>query len=468
MSQRVTRTRLCKKLVPVVVDIGLKVATDKAKPSNNDGGTSLVSAQKFGQVASNSISVTEAEDEDTTIIPDQTEDSNEGATSEEATPEPPIKRKRGRPRKNPESEVGAKRLKFKMTTGIGIADGTPPNGASRQVGFPVTPYPGKTGNTVRVPRPPNAFMIYGKENRRRFSLENPGSTNKEISKLLGEKWQSLDEETKSEYRESARKALQDHKSRYPNYQYIPTEARMRKKCKAAAKAVAEQERVSQKDRPTVAPVSDSSESNKENIPPKFLPEPEVDPTPARVITELFVAPPGYEDVEIDGLDKFVLWENKLIPYREWLGAEGDVKRLSGNYTQVPDQLLQPITTCVIAGTHLQPAPGNETMRMYPGHEGQRDSGDVVNTMVWHETDEQTLNECNACPSSEADKHEAEKSGSEMDAQRLLHDLMTGDVRSGERAAAVVVHNQPEPEISPPARRLFWNEASPSVTSEDDE
>jgi hypothetical protein len=301
-----------------------------------------------------------------------------------------------------------------------------------------------------------------------LSQQYPGSTNKEISKLLGEKWQSLDESEKSEYRESARKALQDHRDKYPDYQYIPTEARIRKQRKAAEKAFAEIKRSNPKpaasSETVAAVVSDLSEANKENIPPaQPIPEPE---PPSRIITELFVAPPGYEDVEIEGLDKFVLWENRLIPYREWLGAEGDVRRLSGNYTLVPEQLLQPITNCVVAGTNVDTASTAEVGRV---HEGQRDSGEVVNTMVWNQSDEQmTLNECNTCPSSEADKNaaEVEKSGSEMDAQRLLHDLMTGDVRSNTGSAAVVVQEQPHPgHMSAPSRRLFWTENG--VTSDDE-
>lgn len=464
MPVRSARPRLCKEPVKLVIDFRPKAAVHNHKGSGKTSTSEIVDANPSHVEQVSDCSTSSSEE---TIVCDiqpagtsQSAASVISETGESVTPEVQvIKRKRGRPRKNPESVVTSKKLKFSVTTGTA-------DGSAGESGFPVTPYPGKTGSTGRVPRPPNAFMIYGKENRRRLSAEYPGSTNKEISKLLGEKWQSLDDSVKSEYRESAKKALQEHRNKYPDYQYIPTEARIRKQRKAAEKAFADLSRSTSKPvtkiQTVVADVCDDSEANKENIPPP-LPQMQIHvPEPSRIITELFVAPPGYEDVEIEGLDKFVLWENKLIPYREWLGAEGDVKRLSGNYTQVPEQLLQPITNCVIAGTHLETASSGEFGR---GHEGQRDSGEVVNTIVWNQSDEQmTLNECNSCPSSEADKQatEVEKSGSEMDAQRLLHDLMTGDVRSNTGTAAVVVQEQP---LSAPSRRLFWTESS--VTSDDE-
>lgn len=459
-SPRITRSRVPKCHVHVLLDMDGKVVADQQRPVGEM--KSEVGDEKETLTNTSTSEVSQTEDPDKTIVAEE--------------PETPVvqtvKRKRGRPRKHPVSEVTAKKLKFELKSGTPTSAGSSPTDSMSGINvvFPVTPYPGKTGTMCRVPRPPNAFMIFGKENRKRLSLANPGSTNKDVSRLLGEQWQSMDESEKEPYRESARQALTDHKNKYPNYQYIPTEARMRKKFKAAAKAAADQLRNSDVgptfcEKVTASPLTDPSVANKENIPPADPTAQNSDADPQRVITELFVAPPGYEDVEIVGLDKFVLWENKLIPYREWLGAEGDVKRLSGTYTQVPDQLLQPITNCVIAGTNLDSPAVAEQSR--PGPKGLRDSGQVVNTMAWRQSDENmTLNECNAAASSEADKcvPEAEKSGSEMDAQRLLQDLMS-DGRTGGGEATVVLMNEPQTSASA-SRRLFWNESC--VTSDDDD
>lgn len=61
----------------------------------------------------------------------------------------------------------------------------------------------------------------------------------------------------------------------------------------------------------------------------------------KVYTDFFVAPPtGYENVDIEGLEKFYLLGNHLIPYDDWISSGGDVRRLSGEYSVVPPQILK--------------------------------------------------------------------------------------------------------------------------------
>ncbi|XP_034250048.1 longitudinals lacking protein, isoforms A/B/D/L-like isoform X2 [Thrips palmi] len=80
----------------------------------------------------------------------------------------------------------------------------------------------------RIPRPPNAFMIFANEWRKKLALENPTESNKQISVRLGIKWKSMTSENKAIYFTASRKADEEHKQKYPNYFYSPKEARIRK------------------------------------------------------------------------------------------------------------------------------------------------------------------------------------------------------------------------------------------------
>lgn len=80
----------------------------------------------------------------------------------------------------------------------------------------------------RIPRPPNAFMIFANEWRKKLALENKTESNKQISVRLGIKWKALNAEKKEVYFCAARRADEEHKRKYPGYFYSPKEARIRK------------------------------------------------------------------------------------------------------------------------------------------------------------------------------------------------------------------------------------------------
>uniref|UniRef100_A0A1B6HQT3 BTB domain-containing protein n=1 Tax=Homalodisca liturata TaxID=320908 RepID=A0A1B6HQT3_9HEMI len=80
----------------------------------------------------------------------------------------------------------------------------------------------------KIPRPPNAFMIFANDWRRKLALEFPVESNKEISVRLGTMWKNLDADSKEMYYSAARKADEEHKQKYPGYYYSPKEARLRK------------------------------------------------------------------------------------------------------------------------------------------------------------------------------------------------------------------------------------------------
>lgn len=50
-----------------------------------------------------------------------------------------------------------------------------------------------------IPRPPNSFMIFGKQNRKILANQFPDYTNKQISKILGDEWRKMNLEEKQHF-----------------------------------------------------------------------------------------------------------------------------------------------------------------------------------------------------------------------------------------------------------------------------
>ncbi|KAK6641994.1 hypothetical protein RUM44_013717 [Polyplax serrata] len=68
---------------------------------------------------------------------------------------------------------------------------------------------------AKIPRPPNAFMIFANEWRKKVAHKFNNESNKDISVRLGQMWRSLDKSRKEEYFVMARKADAEHKMKYP-------------------------------------------------------------------------------------------------------------------------------------------------------------------------------------------------------------------------------------------------------------
>ncbi|XP_067141090.1 sex-determining region Y protein-like [Centruroides vittatus] len=79
----------------------------------------------------------------------------------------------------------------------------------------------------KIPRPPNAFMIFSRENRTSFRLNYPKDTNQEISIRLGNVWRRMNPEAKAIYYQKAKECDRKHKEIYPGYIYRP-----RRNCKS--------------------------------------------------------------------------------------------------------------------------------------------------------------------------------------------------------------------------------------------
>ncbi|XP_059181873.1 transcription factor 7-like 1 [Centropristis striata] len=85
-----------------------------------------------------------------------------------------------------------------------------------------------------VKRPPNAFMLFLKEQR--SAVEDEGKGTAITNKVLGEKWRSLTEEQKKKYNEQAAKERQLHAERYPDWSVRENYGKKRMRREAPSKA----------------------------------------------------------------------------------------------------------------------------------------------------------------------------------------------------------------------------------------
>ncbi|KAF2771542.1 mating-type protein MAT1-2, partial [Teratosphaeria nubilosa] len=84
---------------------------------------------------------------------------------------------------------------------------------------PATPDPKKAGS--KVPRPPNAFIIYRQEWHPKVVAQNPGLHNNAISVIIGKKWRAESEDVRDRYKRKAEDAKRQHELDHPGYQYQP-------------------------------------------------------------------------------------------------------------------------------------------------------------------------------------------------------------------------------------------------------
>ncbi|KAK9471873.1 uncharacterized protein V1510DRAFT_430796 [Dipodascopsis tothii] len=74
---------------------------------------------------------------------------------------------------------------------------------------------------ARVPRPRNAFILYRQHRHATVVAENPGKTNPEISKIIGEQWRQLSVDDKAVWQKLGDEEKRTHLERFPNYRYQP-------------------------------------------------------------------------------------------------------------------------------------------------------------------------------------------------------------------------------------------------------
>ncbi|KAL7912825.1 hypothetical protein GGI35DRAFT_263809 [Trichoderma velutinum] len=71
------------------------------------------------------------------------------------------------------------------------------------------------------PRPRNSFMLYRQHHQSSVAKDNKGSSNPEISKIIGSMWKSLEEDERAIWAQMAEEEKQIHAKKYPNYRYKP-------------------------------------------------------------------------------------------------------------------------------------------------------------------------------------------------------------------------------------------------------
>jgi len=84
----------------------------------------------------------------------------------------------------------------------------------------------------KIPRPPNAFMLFANDHRKTMAHLYPAESNKQISRRLGQTWKELNLVERNFYFQRAKDIDLEHKRKYPGYVYNPKDARVRKAIKS--------------------------------------------------------------------------------------------------------------------------------------------------------------------------------------------------------------------------------------------
>lgn len=78
----------------------------------------------------------------------------------------------------------------------------------------------KLAKKLKIARPMNSFMVFAKEYRKMLREKYPNTDNKEISKMLGQKWKGLTPPQKSKYADQARLLAEQHKKDHPEWKFV--------------------------------------------------------------------------------------------------------------------------------------------------------------------------------------------------------------------------------------------------------
>ncbi|KAG5733074.1 Mating-type M-specific polypeptide Mc [Termitomyces sp. T112] len=77
--------------------------------------------------------------------------------------------------------------------------------------------------TQRIPRPPNAFILYRSHKTGQLPPPPPGTYRKQgdISRMVSQLWHQESQEVKAEYQQLALIKKLEHEAKYPGYKYSP-------------------------------------------------------------------------------------------------------------------------------------------------------------------------------------------------------------------------------------------------------
>ncbi|KAL2015077.1 hypothetical protein VTK56DRAFT_6337 [Thermocarpiscus australiensis] len=74
---------------------------------------------------------------------------------------------------------------------------------------------------VKIPRPPNAYILYRRDKHNKVKAENPNLHNNEISVITGAMWKGEPREVRAEYHQKAMEIKAHLMAIYPDYRYTP-------------------------------------------------------------------------------------------------------------------------------------------------------------------------------------------------------------------------------------------------------
>nr|WRY74167.1 mating type protein MAT1-1-3 [Diaporthe caulivora] len=80
---------------------------------------------------------------------------------------------------------------------------------------------GNPGSVEKIPRPPNAWIIFRSEKSKEVRQGNPGTPNGDVSKEVSRLWHAAAQEVRDYYGQMAAQKKEEHMLKYPNYRYRP-------------------------------------------------------------------------------------------------------------------------------------------------------------------------------------------------------------------------------------------------------
>ncbi|RFU77035.1 mat1-2-1 [Trichoderma arundinaceum] len=95
------------------------------------------------------------------------------------------------------------------------------DGLNVRLGTAAVCQPTVPSKPVKIPRPPNAYILYRKDRHNIVKAANPGITNNEISQILGRAWNQESREMRQKYKEMSEEIKLALLEKHPDYQYKP-------------------------------------------------------------------------------------------------------------------------------------------------------------------------------------------------------------------------------------------------------
>ncbi|KAL2814387.1 hypothetical protein BDW59DRAFT_167174 [Aspergillus cavernicola] len=119
--------------------------------------------------------------------------------------------------------------------------------------------------SVKIPRPPNAFILYRQRHHPRVKDVYPDLSNNDISVILGKQWKAEAEDVKLHFKNLAEEFKKKHAEEHPDYQYTP-----RKPSEKKRRATSRQSpKSSKRSIPLESPPSMTASSPNAFTPPMF-------------------------------------------------------------------------------------------------------------------------------------------------------------------------------------------------------